>query len=170
MDSLSLAGKVKVQAHGRQLVLTKKAGEKPSHVWLKAGLWYLYLPRYPDIQVELSIGHRFKPDVIALATATLQQANPAPLFWGECGQITPSKLEKLFHQYPSTHFVIAKWEHATNWEALLDGLLSDSKKPPGQSRRGAKKVELLCFPSDTPQLLVESRLRLEDVLVRRWTT
>ena len=89
-----------------QVVFVKKKQERPAHVWMKAFLWALYLPSYPDLQVEVSVGDKYKPDVVAL--------DPwgAPRFWGEAGAVSAEKIQSLLRRYPRTHFAMAKWNAA----------------------------------------------------------
>jgi hypothetical protein len=43
--------------------------------------WALYLPLYPNLSVEIGVGDRYKPDVVALGE------DGRPLFWAEAGQV-----------------------------------------------------------------------------------
>lgn len=157
-QDLHLAGKWSFSSRGKKLVVYKKSGEKPSHVWLKALVWALYLADYPDLTVEVGIGHRYKPDLISMA------ADGKPLFWGECGQVTPGKLEKLFRQFPETHFVVAKWGRAQGWDRILQDVLPDKpRKAP---------VELICFPEDSGERYISERGEIafpEPPPRTRWT-
>ena len=71
---------------------------------MKAYLWALYLPQYPDLSVEVGVGDRYKPDVIACA------ADGRPVFWGEAGKVSVEKIRSLARRYRHTHFAIAKWQ------------------------------------------------------------
>lgn len=163
MHPLHLEGKWRLQAHGRSLVLPKNAGEKSSHVWLKGFLWYLYLPHFPWVQVEKSIGHRYKPDLVAFAHELGSYPQHKPVFWAEAGQVTLQKLESLFHQFPGTHFAVAKWGNLGPWKELLPRQLV-------LSRRKAP-VDLLHFPEDSLERFVTAEgditLSLEQVLALR---
>ena len=66
-SDLLLRRKWTLRAHGRQVVFVKRQNESREHVIMKALLWALYLPEYPHLLVETSIGDRFKPDVVQLA-------------------------------------------------------------------------------------------------------
>ncbi len=66
-------------AHDRKMILVKGLNESSEHVLMKAFLWALYLPDYPTLTVEIRIGDRYKPDVVALDAAGNL------LFWGEAG-------------------------------------------------------------------------------------
>jgi hypothetical protein len=91
------------RAHGKQVVFVKKANERPEHVWMKAFLWALYLPAYPDLIVEIRVGDRYKPDVVSL------DSRGRPRFWGEAGRVGVSKMHSLARRYRDTHLAIAKW-------------------------------------------------------------
>ena len=163
MHPLHLEGKWRIQAHGRSLVLPKRANEKASHVWLKGFLWYLYAPEFPHAQVEKAIGHRFKPDVVAFAESWHDYPAQAPLFWAEAGQVAQQKLESLFRQFPATHFAVAKWGNLGPWAELL-------RKITRPERRRAP-IDLLSFPEDSLERFVstsgEITLSLDQVLLQR---
>ncbi len=163
MHPLHLEGKWRIQAYGRSVVLPKRAHEKASHVWLKGFLWYLYLPDYPEAQVEKEIGHRFKPDVVAFAESWHHYPAQPPLFWAEAGQVAQQKLETLFRQFPATHFAVAKWGNAGPWAELLRKITRPEKR--------RAPVDLLHFPEDSLERFVstsgEITLTLDQVLVQR---
>jgi hypothetical protein len=142
------------RAHGKQVVFIKRSNERAAHVYMKAFLWALYLPDYPDLGVEIRIGDRYKPDVVEMG------AWGEPHFWGEAGQVGTAKIRSLLKRYPSTHFAIAKW--ARNLEPLitlvtkaLDGL--DRKAP----------FDLISFSADSAERFIDERghiqLTHEDV-------
>ena len=103
-NDLFLQRKWTLRAEGKQVVFVKKSNESQRHVLMKALIWALYLPQYNGLRVEVSIGDRFKPDVVMLDD--WQQ----PLFWGEAGEVGRKKIRKLVRKYPNTHFAMAKWE------------------------------------------------------------
>jgi hypothetical protein len=104
MTSIILPRKWRISAGSRRIILAKNANESAEHVVMKALLWALYLPAYPAATVEVRIGDRYKPDVVAL------DAESKPLFWGEAGQVGVDKIEALAKRYRQTHFAIAKWD------------------------------------------------------------
>ncbi|RIK43489.1 MAG: hypothetical protein DCC55_05405, partial [Chloroflexi bacterium] len=106
-SDLLLRRKWTFRAHGRQVVFVKRPVEHTSHVLMKAFLWALYLPDYPNLKVEVPAGDRYKPDVVAFDPA---DPAAAPLFWGEAGQVGVEKIRALARRYPHTHFAIAKWD------------------------------------------------------------
>jgi hypothetical protein len=101
---LLLRRKWTLRAHGRQVVFVKRPREKTAHVVMKALLWALYLPEHPDLSVEVSVGGRYKPDVVAFG----EEARPR--FWGAAGEVALRKIRALALRYPDTHIALAKWD------------------------------------------------------------
>lgn len=93
-----------LRAGDQRVVFVKKSGERAAHVIMKALLWALYLPTYPDLLIEVPIGDRYKPDVVSL------DAYGQPVFWAEAGSVGAEKIRSLARRYPDTHFAIAKWD------------------------------------------------------------
>lgn len=108
-------------ADGAKLVLVKKRGESIEHVLMKAALWALYRPAYPDVRVEVPIGDAYKPDLVALAPPPGGPAygDPAPAFWGEAGKVSPGKWASLLRRFPDTHFALARWNERLDPHAAL---------------------------------------------------
>ncbi len=150
----ALAGKLTVRAGGRKLVLAKRAWESERHVLLKALVFALYLPQYPDLSVERSIGNRYKPDLIALAN------DNTPIFWAECGEIGTEKLTRLVRRFPDTHLVVAKMAvDLAPWQAIIERALPERRTAP---------IELLGFDATAWDALDESGdLDLSGVTVHR---
>lgn len=134
--------RVSFSAHSRRLVLHKPRGESVQHLVLKALLWSLLLPTYPDASCETDIGHRYRPDVIALST------DQQPLWWGECGSVSLAKLDELATTFPSTRLTVAKWGHsdASGYAGYLRSQLS--------LRRRSAPIEVLSFPADSVERFV----------------
>lgn len=93
---------------GQHIVVVKGVSERFSHPLMKALLWALYLPQYPNMSIEIRIGDRYKPDVIAFPPEN-DLREGTPVFWGEAGQVGGQKVHKLVRRYRNTHFAIAKW-------------------------------------------------------------
>lgn len=67
------------------LRLWQHRGEGYQHVLMKALGYAMYIREYASLEVERSVGLRYKPDLIATGT------NGEFDFWGECGLITVRK-------------------------------------------------------------------------------
>lgn len=142
---LELRRKWTLRTHGQQVVFIKRPIEHTHHVLMKAFLWALYLPDYPQMKVEYAIGDRYRPDVIAL-----NEMDPYadPLFWGEAGQVSEAKLRSLVRRYRQTHFALAKWKTALhhvqgNVESALKGVQLQAP------------IDLLIFPEDSAERFID---------------
>lgn len=135
MTERFLRRKLSFRAHGRTLVLVKHPNEKLEHCLMMALLWALYLPQYPGLRVDVSIGRRYRPDLVQLAP------DGQPQFWGEAGEVGAEKLHALCTRFRATHLVFAKW--ATNpqpFAALLQAALRTAQR--------TAPVELIVFRAD----------------------
>ena len=152
-DDLFLARKWTLRAHGRQVVFAKRPNEKASHVLMKAFLWALYLPEYPGLVVELPVGDRYRPDVVGL------DDTQRPVFWGESGEVSATKIESLARRYRDTHFAIAKWDAKLEPHAAL------VERSLGRFRRSAP-FDVITFPADSAERFIEEgeiRVTHEDL-------
>jgi hypothetical protein len=141
-DELFLRRKWTLRAHGRQVVFVKKPYESATHVLMKALLWALYLPDYPELTVEIPIGDRYRPDVVALG------ARSEPIFWGEAGDVTTAKIRSLVRRHRGTHFALAKWD--TRLDPLI-AIVEDALT--GLNRRAP--FDLISFPPDAADRFVD---------------
>ncbi|MBR9985295.1 MAG: hypothetical protein KFF68_05235 [Desulfosarcina sp.] len=144
MDSaLLLGGKFTFRVGGKKQVFVKKPVEHLHHVVMKALLWALVLPVYDQVQVEVAIGHRYKPDLVTLGF-------DAPLFWAEAGRVGSQKLKRLIHRFPRTHFAFAVWGSS---------LASIADRVQGQAlgvHRPAP-IDVIAFPEDAAMHFIDSR-------------
>ena len=141
---LFLRRKWTLRAHGEQVVFVKRANERREHVLMKAFLWALYLPRYPDLAVEISVDSRYKPDVVSL------DPYGRPRFWGEAGHVGPSKIHDLVRRHRKTHFAVAKWD--TPLAPFVDIVheAMEDYEPSGP-------FDLLAFPPDSAERFIDER-------------
>jgi hypothetical protein len=143
-DDLWLRRKWTLRAHDKQVVFVKKVNERREHVLLKAFLWALYLPAYPDLAVEIRVGDRYKPDVVSL------DGQGQPRFWGEAGRLGVDKLRSLARRYRDTHFAIAKWD--TRFEPFV-ALVAEAL----EGLRRSAPFDLLNFPADSVERFIDKR-------------
>jgi hypothetical protein len=143
-----LRRKLTLRAHGDQVVFVKRAQERIEHVWMKAFLWALYLPDYPDLSVEMDVGDKYKPDVVAMAPR-----RGRPRFWGEAGHVGPEKIAALVERYPATHFAIAKWD-----QSLTD--VKERTETAVYKVDRTAPIDLLRFPPDSADRFVDTKGRI----------
>ena len=124
------------------MIFVKRPHEQTSHVVMKALLWGLYLPDYPDLSIETRLADRYEPDVVSLG------AEGRPRFWGEAGQVTPAKIRSLARRHRETHFAISKW--ATR---LAPHLAIVEKAIAGIER--SAPVDLVIFPEDAAERFID---------------
>jgi len=145
--------KWKLNAHDQQNVFVWGRRERSVHTLMKAFLWALYVPEYPHISVEVRIGDRYKPDVVAfrgddIAPPGVFNVREEPLFWGEAGQVGRDKIHTLVRRYRDTHFVIAKWNTRLKpFSALVEGALN------GVDRTAP--FDLITFPPDSMSRFID---------------
>jgi hypothetical protein len=147
-SELMLRRKWTLRAHGKQVVFVKKTNESAEHVIMKALLWALYLPDYPEMSVEIRIGDRYKPDVVALDN------DGKPRFWGESGQVGAEKIRALARRYRATHFAIAKWD------ARLDPFVELVKEALDGVKRSAP-FDLIGFPADSVERFIDDEGQIQ---------
>ena len=143
-DERHLRRKLTLKAHGQQVVFVKRKQERLEHVLMKAFLWALYLPSYPELSVEVKIGDRYKPDVVQLDTRGM------PVFWGEAGAVSTEKIRSLIRRFPDTHFAMAKWNTALDpFEDIVNEAFADRSHPP--------RFDLIAFPKDSADRFIDAR-------------
>lgn len=135
----------KLYAHNQHIVVKYGMGERLVHPLMKAYLWALYLPDYPSASIEIRIGDKYKPDVIAFASQpAVYEVNPQPLFWGEAGRTGKDKIYSIVKRFPDTHFAMSKWD--ARLDPYVD-LVSEALK---DVTRNAP-FDIISFPEATKQ-------------------
>jgi|UniRef100_A0A7S3BSP8 hypothetical protein len=129
---------LRLRVREREATLVKVRGESIQHVLMKGFLWALLLPNYPDAACEINVGHRYRPDVVALSPTG------GPLCWGECGAVTVEKLRALATEFPHTHFAVAKWAHS-DLSGYAEQLRTELALPPRSA-----PFEILSIPDNAP--------------------
>ncbi|CAB1081380.1 hypothetical protein D1AOALGA4SA_9033 [Olavius algarvensis Delta 1 endosymbiont] len=123
------------------MVFFKKSFESDIHVLTKALLWALFLPDYPELSVEISIGNRYKPDLVQTSD------NGMPIFWGEAGRVSQKKIHDLVYRFRSTHLVFAKWN--MNLKPIERMITKDLR-----SISRSAPVDLISFPADSAERFI----------------
>jgi hypothetical protein len=120
--------------------------ERFVHPLMKALLWALYLPQYPEMSVEIYIDDKYKPDVVAFDPAPPVYRVREPVFWGEAGRVGRDKIESLARRYPDTHFAIGKWDTSLRpHSAIIEQALDDT------TRRAP--FDLISFPDHSAEFI-----------------
>jgi len=141
-----LRRKLTLRAHGQQVVFIKRKQERVEHVWMKAFLWALYLPTYPDLSVEVAIrGTKYKPDVVQM-----DPLRGRPQFWGEAGHVGADKITYLVQHEPHTHFALGKWATSLDpfAEMVHDAMAGTTRHAP---------FDLIQFPTDSAERFLDTK-------------
>ena len=143
--------KWQLTAHNQRNVFLWGRQERSTHTLMKAFLWALYLPQYPDMSVEVRIGDHYKPDVVMMPPEpNIYSVVTEPLFWGESGQVGRDKIHALVRRYPGTHFAIAKWNASLRpFVALVEAALDGVER--------TAPFDLLPFPSDSKSRFIDEK-------------
>lgn len=82
---------------GRRVRLWRRTGEGYGHVLLKALGYAMFVGEHPNLQIEMRVGLRYKPDLVAPneGAGAAVAAGARFLFWGECGLVTMRKVAWL---------------------------------------------------------------------------
>jgi len=65
-------------------------------------VYALYTPEFGQLLVDVDVDDKYRPDLVKLDDSR------RPVFWAECGKISPDKAVKLAKKYRDTHLVFAK--------------------------------------------------------------
>jgi hypothetical protein len=90
------------QLAGKRMRLWQRQGESYEHVLMKALGFAMFFPKYPTLEIEVKVGLRYKPDLIA------QNAAGDFLFWGECGSNSLRKTNWLLKHTRAKKLVLFK--------------------------------------------------------------
>lgn len=165
-SELFLRRKLTLRSHGRQVILIKNRNESLEHILMKSLLWSIALNDYPDARIEVSVGDRYKPDVVSLYPSTAGEPGliGTPRFWGEAGQVSEKKYRSLFRRFTHTHFAIGKWN------ARLDPHIGMIRNAVSGFRRFAP-IDLFCFPDDSAERFIDAgghiRVDLDELVWKR---
>ena len=149
---------------GRRVRLWQRRGETYEHVLLKALGFAMYVGEYPRLEIELSVGLRYKPDLVALNEG--DDAGPRAgarfLFWGECGLVTMRKVAWLLKHGDSGRVVLFKLDCGVR---PLVRELRDAV--PGRYREGGR-LQLVNFAADVSERAASRRVgRVPESWYRR---
>ena len=94
---------------GRRVRLWQRRGESFGHVLMKALGYAMFASEYPGLEVELPVGLRYKPDLVALNDGGGgPRAGARFLFWGECGMVSMRKVAWLLKHGDTERLVLFK--------------------------------------------------------------
>src|ERR687889_304603 len=149
---------------GQRVRLWQRRGETYGHVLLKALGFAMYVGEYPGLEIELSVGLRYKPDLVALneADGGRPRAGARFLFWGECGLVTMRKVAWLLKHGDAERVVLFKLDRA------VQPLVRELRDAVAPRYREGGRLQLVNFAADVAERAASRRVeRVPDGWYRR---
>src|SRR5687768_6413900 len=139
---------------GRRVRLWQRRGESYGHVLMKALGYAMFAPRYPGLEIELPVGLRYKPDLVALndGDGGRPRAGVRFLFWGECGMVSMRKVAWLLKHGDTERLVLFKIGSGVT---AYTRELRDAVEPRYRERG---RLTLVNFTADVASRAVERRI------------
>ncbi|HEX8501638.1 MAG TPA: hypothetical protein VF659_13720 [Pyrinomonadaceae bacterium] len=132
---------------GRGVRLWQRRGESYGHVLMKALGYTMFVGEYPNLEVELPVGLRYKPDIVSLndGGGGGPRAGARFRFWGECGIVSMRKVAWLLKHGDTERLVLFKIGSGV---AAYTRELRDSVGP---RYRGGGRLTLVNFVADVAE-------------------
>ena len=134
------------QLAGHRVRLWQRTGETYEHILMKALGYAMFAGKYPSLEIEIKVGLRYKPDLIAL------NAGGDFDFWGECGQNSIRKTHWILKHTRTSKLVLFKI--GVNAEQLVKQLREEI---PAKYRLNGKLV-LINFVGDIKNLTAAKQI------------
>ncbi len=87
---------------GKRVRLWQRTGESYENVLMKALGYAMFVKKYPQLEIEMRVGLRYKPDLVA------RSAKGEFLFWGEAGANSLRKTAWLLKHTRTEKIVLFK--------------------------------------------------------------
>ena len=136
---------------GRRVRLWRRRGESYGHVLMKALGYAMFVAEYPNLEIELPVGLRYKPDLVALNEAE-GGAGARFRFWGECGMVSMRKVAWLLKHGDAERLVLFKTGSGVK---AYTRELRDTVEP---RYRGGGRLTLVNFAPDIAERAAERRI------------
>src|SRR5215212_1020980 len=139
---------------GRRVRLWQRRGESYGHVLMKALGYAMFAGRYPNLEIELPVGLRYKPDLVSRneAEGGRPRAGARFRFWGECGMVSMRKVAWLLKHGDAERLVLFKIGSGVK---AYTRELRDSVEP---RYRVGGRLTLVNFASDIAERAAERRI------------
>jgi hypothetical protein len=131
---------------GKRVRLWQRPGESYEHVLMKALGYAMFVRKYRHLEIELKVGLRYKPDLIAFKTIGDFD------FWGECGANSLRKTAWILKHTRTRK--LALFKIGINAEQIIKQLRAEI---PAKYRAGGKLV-LINFVSDIVNLTASKQI------------
>ena len=131
---------------GRRVRLWQRTGESYEHILMKALGFAMFVGEYPNLEIEIKIGLRYKPDLIA------RDSDGSFRFWGECGANSVRKTAWILKHTRTERLVLFKI--GQNFEQLVRQLREEI---PAKYRAGGR-LTLINFISEIAGLTAAKQI------------
>lgn len=138
---------------GKRVRLWQRQGESYAHVLMKALGWAMFVAEYPHLEIEIKVGLRYKPDLIAA------RAGGDFDFWGECGANSLRKTAWILKHTRTKKLVLFKI--AINSDQFIKQLRAEIPA----KYRAAGKLVLINFISGIENLTASKQI---EKVSREW--
>jgi hypothetical protein len=132
---------------GNRVRLWQRTGESYEHVLMKALGYAMFAGEYPNLEIEVKIGLRYKPDLIARGALEDEFQ-----FWGEAGANSIRKTFWILKHTRTEKLVLFKI--GQNIESLIKQLRAEI---PAKYREG-KRLVIVKFVSDIVNLTASRQI------------
>jgi len=139
---------------GRRVRLWQRRGESYGHVLMKALGYAMFVGEYTNLEIELPVGLRYKPDLVSLneAEGARPRAGARFRFWGECGMVSMRKVAWLLKHGDAARLVLFKTRSGVK---AYTHALRDSVEPRYRERG---RLTLVNFAADIAERAAERRI------------
>jgi hypothetical protein len=139
---------------GRRVRLWRRRGESYGHVLMKALGFAMFVGEYPNLEIELPVGLRYKPDLVSLngEAGGRPRAGARFHFWGECGMVSMRKVAWLLKHGDAERLVLFKTG------AGVKAYTRELRDSVGPRYRGEGRLTLVNFAPDIAELAAERRI------------
>lgn len=131
---------------GKRMRLWQRPGESYEHVLMKALGFVMFVKDFPDLEIEKSVGLRYKPDLVA------QNPTGDFIFWGECGMNSIRKTNWLLKHARVEKMALFKIRQ--NVEPLIEQLRDEIPA----RYRPENRLSLINFAPDIVNLTADKQI------------
>ena len=132
---------------GRRTRLWQRTGESYGHVLMKALGYAMFVRAYPNLEIEVKVGLRYKPDLIA------QNGSRDFDFWGECGTNAIRKTNWILKHTRTKKLALFKIDQVS-----IDQLIRQLREEIAAKYRTANRLSVINFVPEIYDLTAERKI------------
>lgn len=132
---------------GKRVRVWQRTGESYAHVLMKALGFAMFAEKYPNLEIEIKIGLRYKPDLIARGNSEGDF-----LLWGEAGANSIRKTHWILKHTRTEKLVLFKIGQSS------EPLIKQLREEIPAKYRAAGRLTLINFVSDIANLTASRQI------------